>query len=47
MAGVVLHSTPVFEAFGNATTVMNPNSSRFGKFMRVLFDESGAVAVRP
>jgi len=44
MAKVVLSSTPVFEAFGNATTVMNPNSSRFGKFMRVLFDDAGAVA---
>jgi len=44
MAKVVLSSTPVFEAFGNATTVMNPNSSRFGKFMRVLFDSTGAVA---
>ena len=33
-ARLVVQSNPVFESFGNATTVNNPNSSRFGKFIR-------------
>lgn len=43
IANRVISASPILESFGNAQTLRNPNSSRFGKWMELDFDKADQI----
>jgi hypothetical protein len=43
MFGFLSQVNPLMEAFGNAQTLLNDNSSRFGKYIELKFDGTGQL----
>jgi hypothetical protein len=43
IANRIIAASPILEAFGNAKTIRNPNSSRFGKWMVLNFDKNNSI----
>ena len=44
IANRIISASPILESFGNAQTLRNPNSSRFGKWMELDFDEQHRIS---